>query len=251
MTSDEKHQWEEDVIKTLAPDRDNLQAQLNEIRDLRMQLSLKNRDQQREYLMKLGELSFIFGAAIVPVVIVSGNKVSNLPFALVGAGLYLLNGLLALWRCKIIMYQDAEDVPQVGLDQELLLEPLIYAYNKLLHDPSSDSYRNEYINAEKNMLDTNLATQQKPRKTHVDLSADLGIYGFIAATLCIARTVWPFPGCTFWDVVVVFVLVVAIRLIVGYFQVRKAQRTLQDKRDVLTANRAKYQEWHNRQVLKK
>jgi hypothetical protein len=122
---EEKRKWEDEVIEKLAPERDKLQSQLNEIRDLRMKISLANRDKRREYLMKIGELSLIVGAAITPVIIVADSNVQFQPFAIIGVGLYLLNGVLALWRCKTLLYQDAEDAPQVGLDQEIMLEPII------------------------------------------------------------------------------------------------------------------------------
>ncbi len=186
---EEKRKWEDAVIEKLKPERDKLQSQLDEIRDLRMNISLTNRDKRREFLMKIGELSLLVGAAITPVIIVADSTVSFQEFAVIGVGLYLLNGILALWRCKTLLYQDAEDAPQVGLDQEIMLEPVIHAYNKLLFDPSSKAYQDEYVAASKSLLDESQEIQNQKQKARLDFWADMVLYGFVLATLFVARTI--------------------------------------------------------------
>lgn len=94
MTEDEaKHRWEE-VIRQLKPERDKMQSQLDGIRDMRMNFQIANREKRREFLMKIGELSLLVGAAIAPVIIATDNKLQFREFAMMGAGLYLLNGLV-------------------------------------------------------------------------------------------------------------------------------------------------------------
>ncbi len=252
MTEEEEiRNWEDGVIEKLAPERDKLQAQLNKIRELRMNLGLSNRDKRREYLMKIGELSFIVGAAITPAVIVSGNKISFLSFALLGAGLYLLNGLFALWRCKTLLYQDAEDVPEVGLDQEIMLEPVAHSYNKILYSPSTKEYQDEYLTASKELLDQNSESQKQIWRASIDFWADLVLFGFMFATIIIARTIWPFTELNYWIVLTTFVVLAAFTLTFGYYKTREHRLKLEYKHEKLAENRLRYQDWHNREVLKK
>lgn len=95
---------EDDKAQLLTQERDKIQAKLDEIRVLRMQLSLKTRDDRRAYLIKLGELSFVVGAAITPILIVSNNNISFKAFAISGVAIYLAGGLLAMWECKTLIY---------------------------------------------------------------------------------------------------------------------------------------------------
>ncbi|HSW77951.1 MAG TPA: hypothetical protein VLG36_04075 [Candidatus Chromulinivoraceae bacterium] len=247
---EEKRKWEDEVIEKLAPERDKLQDQLNEIRDLRMNISLASRDKRREYLMKVGELSLIVGAAITPVIIVADSDVQFQSFAIIGVGLYLLNGVLALWRCKTLLYQDAEDAPQVGLDQEIMLEPIIHAYNKILLDPSSSTYQDEYKTASKGLLDKSKEIQAQKQKVTLDFWADTALYGFVLATLFVARTIWPFASIWYWQVLLSFALLVCILLLLGYRNSRKSRAALSQKHELLLSERTAYQEWHDKEVFK-
>ena len=92
--------------------------------------------------MKIGELYLLVGAAIAPVIIVIDDKLQFCEFAMIGAGLYMLNGILALWRCKTLLYQDAEDGPQIGITEETLLQPVIHAHKWIqfmMHTAASGS----------------------------------------------------------------------------------------------------------------
>lgn len=252
MTDDEaKHQWEEEVIRQLKPERDKMQSQLDDIRDMRMNFQLANREKRREFLMKIGELSLLVGAAIAPIIIATDNKLQFREFAMVGAGLYLLNGILALWRCKTLLYQDAEDGPQIGLTEETLLQPVIQAHNKLLFDPSSKTYQDEYIEVSKGLTDEGLALEGQKQKARLDLWADMAIYGFGLATLLVARTIWPFEQVWYWEMLLGFALLVCVLLLVGYRHARKTRAAIEQKLKRILDQRKKYQEWHNKEVFRK
>lgn len=245
MTDDEKR-------NLISQERDGLQSQLDEIRELRMKLGLKSRDDRRAYLTKLGELSLLVGAAIIPVVVVAKN--TNIPFkgfAIVGVFIYLLNGLLAFWRVKTLIYQDAEDSPQVGIDVEIQLQPLIHGYNKLIHDPSSEQYIEEYRAA--NLEFTKNLTPESSDKniSRIDPSADLVLYGFILATLLVVRVQWPFSNLLYWISMAMFGVGVIILLIIGYYKAKLARKDLENKRKLIAKSRDEYQKWQDREVLGK
>lgn len=249
MNSEENSHWEDEVREQLSPIRDGLQRQLDEIRKLRMDIGLKSREALREYRMKLGELSFTVGAAIAPVLIVSDNKVHYVKYAVIGVALYLLTGLTLFWRGRTMLYQDATDAPQVGLDQELALEPIIHAYNKVIFDAANKAYKNELVTAQKSMLRTQAKAQNEPIKSRADPSIELALTGFIYATLFVARTVWPFGNKAFWIVFWTITVLVPMIVFVLYIQGRRARSRVQSKKERINDGREKYQNWHNKHVL--
>lgn len=249
MDTEKNRQWEEDVKVQLTPLRDGLQNQLDKIRELRMDIGLKSREALREYRMKLGELSFTVGAAIVPVIIVSNNKVHYVKYAILGIALYLLSGLLLFWRGRTMLYQDATDAPQVGLDQEVVLEPVIHAYNKVIFDPSNSAYKDELMATQLHMLECSAKAQNEPIKAHIDFSIEVGLAGFVFATFFVARTVWPFSDRTFWTVFWIFTVVIPIIMAFLYVQTRGTRSRVKSKKDKITNNREAYQKWHNKHVL--
>jgi hypothetical protein len=249
--TEEQRQWEQTVVDALSPERDKLQARVDEIRKLRMDIGLQSRASLVSYRMKLGELAFLVGAAVTPVVIASDGKVKHIEYALVGAALYLATGLLLFWHSRSLLYQDASDAPLIGLDIELDLEPLIHSYNKLLLEPSNASYKEEYIATTKRLTENALAAQGQQNKAPFDISIDLGLYGFMAATLFVARTVWPSDGAYFWIVFWTFIVIAIGVLGVNYVLGLRARSRLRNKRNKVISSREEYQEWHNKEVLDK
>lgn len=244
MTEDEK-------ALQLSQERDKLQLQLEEIRSSRMQLKLKSRDDRRAYLQKLGELSFIFGAAISPILVVSSNDISFKIFAIAGVVIYLVSGLLAMWRCRTLVYQDAEDSPAVGIDAEIELQPIIHSYNKLIKDPSSNEYIQEYKDATHQAAQTLTASLHKTAKARIDPTIDIVLYGFILATLLILRTQWPFSDAFYWVGLASFGVVAIFLLLKGYYDTKLTAQALEQKQNEIRDAREKYQRWHDREILGK
>lgn len=242
MTNDEK-------AKILVEERDKLQAGLDEVRNLRMKLSLKTRDDHRAYLMKIGELSLIVGAAIIPVIIASNNNVCFKSFAILAVIIYLLSGMLALWRSKVIIAQDAEDNPFVGLDEETQVQPIIHSYNKLVHNPLSEDYIQEYKDA--SYQATQILNKTTSKKKRVDPTSDLTLYGFILGTLLVARTQWPLSDQLYYIVLAIFGLTALILFMKDLHKAQMAALVLEQKRERLAEIRANYQKWHDQEVLGK
>lgn len=249
MTEDEAKE-----VKTgLQAKRDELQQAMHEARDARVKLQLGNMDKHRDFLQKIGELSFVLGAAIAPVILAThaSEKVDHLGFVIAGAALYLLNGLLALWRSKEMLERNADDAPFVGLNEEIHTYPLIHAHNKLLFDLDDETYREEYRKTSLEAVDGLNSLQPDQTRPKVSLWLDALLANFVLASLLIARAVWPQHATwVYWLIFGVALTTIAVLTVIGYMRAWKSQLLLQTKREKLAAIKAEYQEWHNTNILK-
>lgn len=237
--------------KALEAKRDELQKIMSEARKQRADLRLENIDKYVVFLQKLGELSLLFGAAIVPLIIVGHsdtNKVQHLDFVIIGVGLYLLNGLVSLWRSKHIFERNADDAPYVGLDEEIHTYPIINAHNKLLFELYNKDYQEEYRQASINFLEWahNGTTLPKPR---VSVLLDVLLINFVIASLLVVRAAWPYPVSIYWWSFGVISLFVVALTVISYIKSWQSQVILENKRKTLADIKAKYQEWHNKTIL--
>lgn len=235
---------EKEIIAGLTASRDELQNTLAEARQLRMELRLSNRDKFREFQQKLGELSFVFGAAIIPLVVVSqkDGHINHLSYLLAGVAVYLIVGFIALWRTKTMLEQDADDSPHVGLSEEIATYPLINALNKLLHDVHSEEYQKEYFQIKDVAID-GLTESEDGYKTRTNFTADILLSLFVLASLLVVRTVWPYDEWIYWEVFLVTIGAVLLLTLFSYQRTLKNQKLLSGKRRELASIRKKYQDW--------
>jgi uncharacterized membrane protein YqjE len=242
MTDEQKRE----IAQSLTEQRDNLQQTASEARKMRAELRLKNRDKQIDFLQKLGELSFAFGGAIVPVIIISHttDTVSHLPYVLVGVAIYILNGVVALWQVKARIEQDADDTPFVGLDEEILAYPVANALNKVISDLGNDDYKKEYWEAV-NKVTNQEASVDKTFKPKASFWLDIAILDFVVASLFVIRAVWQYGDVWYWLLFAVSVLLIIALIVVSYIRTIKNQFSLQMKREELQKIRNDYQTWLN------
>lgn len=240
-----------EVSEGLTDARNNLQAGMSKARDMRVDLQLANIDKHREFLQKVGELSFTFGAAIIPLIIVTNaNKnIKSIVYVFVGVALYLLNGLLAFWKSKAIMERNADDAPYVGLDEEIHTYPVIHAHNKLLFDLENKEYQEEYRQASLATLEW-APTALPTKKPKVSVWLDVLLIDFVVASLLIVRAVWPYSNLLYWIVFAAVVVFMAALTVVSYVKSWQSQVLLQAKREKLAEIKAEYQRWHNSTILK-
>jgi hypothetical protein len=241
---------EQEEVKTgLATRRDELQKTMSEARHQRATLQLANIDKYRDFLQKLGELSFVFGAAIVPLIIVSNpDKVNHLGFVVVGVGLYLINGLLALWRSKQILERNADDAPYIGLEEELYTYPIINVHNKLILELENKDFQEEYVKTNLEFL--NWATQDTPEsQPKVSLWLDGLLINFVIASLFIVKAAWIYPTKLYWVVFFVIAASMVGLTVYGYIKSKQSQTRLETKRKKLAAIKSDYQKWHNKTIL--
>lgn len=242
------------ALNALKSTRDNLQKALDEAIKDRASFQLAARDRYREFTQKIGEISFLIGAALVPIVIASGpDKVSYLGFVLAGVGLYLLNGILALWHVKTMLERDSSDAPFIGLDSEIYTYPVIYAHNKLLFDLNDESYREEYKKVNLNFIEwarKNESSENRPRPK-ASYWMDVLLSGFVIASLLVARAVWMFGELAYWIVFIVVFLLISVLLRASSVKLHTNHKNLEEKQEKLARIRREYQVWHNETVFGK
>lgn len=243
MTSEE----EKEIKEGLQATRNNLQNIMSEARHQRAEIRLSNRDKAREFLQRVGELSFTLGAAIIPLVLIThaGKDIRHITFALAGVALYLLNGLVALWKTKTLLEQDADDAPHVGLDEEISAYPVINALNKLLYDLHDEGYQQEYKQAQQAVPRT-VTSQTGKEKTRASFIIDILLTNFVIASLLITRTVWPYSASAYWFVFIVILLFIAILVWTSYKRTSENQAKLRDKHKKLAEIKGAYQEWEQK-----
>jgi hypothetical protein len=247
MTSDEEKEIKEGLTST----RDNLQSVLGEARKLRSEIRISNRDRFREFQQKIGELSFAFGAAIVPLVIVThaNESIKDVTYVLVGVTLYLLNGLTAMWRTKTILEQDADDAPHIGLEEEITTYPVIYGLNKLLFDLDNTDYQQEYLEAQQAVPRTT-PTESGKVKVKANFTGDGLLLVFVVASLLVTRPVWPYKSWIYWLVFAAVILFVLILAGLSYLRTWKNQINLNQKREKLAGIKSEYEKWEAK-IMKK
>lgn len=248
MTSDE----EKEVKQGLAEKRDELQRTMSEARGQRSALQLGNIEKYKDFLQKLGELSLTFGAAIIPLIIVTSTdkQINYLGFVIAGVALYLLNGLFALWRLKEVFERNAGDAPHVGLEEEIHTYPVIHAHNKLLWDLDDKAYQAEYFKASSDLLAW-APVALKNEKPKISIWLDVLIVNFVIASMLVVRAAWPYPAFIYWILFIVVLVLMIVLVAVGYAKAWKNEILLQTKREKLAEIKAEYQLWHNANILKK
>lgn len=240
LTPEEEVSFKEGI----GQERDAQQDNLNKARDMRTDLALKTRDRYIDFLQKLGELSLTFGAALIPLIIATNARkdIKTPTFALLGAAIYLINGVLGVWLTKIKIEQDADDIPFIGLDEEIMTYPLIYAKNKLILEPNNVEFANEHIDAEWNITNRPVAEAKKKRPS---LWTDVLSFNFVVASMLIAGTLWPYKMLWYWLGFIVIVLIMVILIKLDYQHAITKQQDLKKKREKLAKIKSDFGEWRN------
>lgn len=237
------------VLEGLTHSRDNLQKVVEEARHTKMSLSLKNRDNARKFLQKIGDISFTFGAAIAPIIIVSGtkNRINYFGYMVFGLTLYLVNGFLALWKNKSLIEQDANDTAFVGIEEQIMAYPVIQSMNKLLFDLDNEEYQNEYRGTSLEATNTETVVGSKQKASFwLDL-----IFLFVIASALIMRPIWPWSSLYYWLFLASITLSMLSFILISYIRFIESRLKLKCKEDQLKKIKSGYAKWHQREVLKK
>lgn len=231
--------------------RNNLQGILADGRKTRAEIRIDNQKSHKDFLQKIGDLSFAFGAAVIPVLIATHAKfnVNHIAFIFVGVFIYLLNGMLALFRIKSLLERDANDAPYIALEEEIQTYPVINALNKLLYELDNKEYQQEYITAQATVTEGDKGIPKT--MSRIDFTSDLAVTLFVLASLFVIRSAWPFNIWIFWITFALVVSIVIIQAVVSYVRARESAIKLVAKREKLRGIRDSYQDWYNREVLSK
>jgi hypothetical protein len=246
MTNDE----EKELKDGLTSERNIYEKIMSEARGKRAELRLQNRDKHTDFLQKVGELSFTFGAAIIPLIFIthSASNIKSLVYILIGVGIYLLNGVIALWKNKSVIEQDADDSPHVGLDEEINTYPIINSINKLLTDISSDDHKDEYVKSKKDFLEFAFSIKSD-FKAKATFWLDLVILNFVLASLVVGRALWPYNQIVYWIGFAAIILIMVGLITLSYIRTIRNQMNLHIKKERLAKIKADYQDWYNKTML--
>jgi hypothetical protein len=241
---------EKEIKKGLTETRNNLQEILADGRKTRAEIRIDNLKSHKEFLQKIGDLSFAFGAAIIPVLIAAHAKfnVNHIVFIFIGVFIYLLNGMLALLRIKFLLERDANDAPHIALNEEVQTYPVINALNKLILDLNNEEYQQEYIKAQAIVTEGDKGIPKKVSR--IDFTSDIAVTLFVLASLFVVRSAWPFHLWIFWIFFAVVITLVIIQAVISYVRVRENSIKLTAEHKKLKSIRDGYQDWYNREVLK-
>jgi len=227
----------------LAKKRDSLQNTMNESRSMRAQIKLTVRGNYRDFVQKIGELSFLLGAAIIPLLLTRSNETaSHINYLLIGVGIYLLNGIVALWWTKTHIETDGNDARLVSLDEQLSIYPLTNALNKLIHDPASKEYRSEYEQAKVATVSVPIPTESnKPSFT-----ADLVLTAFIIASLLVIRSAWPYEVSIYWGSFAAILLITTASILASYIRALQSTSTVAIKQATIDIIKSEFHKWRDR-----
>jgi hypothetical protein len=244
MTNEE----EKEIKQAITKDRNYLQAHMADTRRLRMELRLQGRVRYTDFLQKIGELSLVFGAAIVPLILVTNaNENIKYPlFVFTGAALYLVNGILALWATKEKIEQDGNDSPHVGLDEEIHTYPIINAKNKLLLELDNQDHLTEHQKAENDLL--SWAQTIETRKSPLIFWVEILLLNFVTATTLVAGTVWPYSLKSYWIAFGAIIIFLVALVIIGYKRALKTQSELEAKHKKLAKIKGDYSKWREEKL---
>lgn len=225
--------------------RDTLQAQQQDIRKLRSEQQLKSRNDRRGFFVDLGKLNLTFAAAVA-IFLVKDNPVLGF-WAIT---LYILAAVIPLWRAKMILDEDSLDAPFVGLEEEILLQPLINTRNKLITDPRNQDYLNQLVEAGTAVVDAGQKNAENSNiKTVIpDFTSEISIFFFVLATYIMIGAAWPYQEMLYWGGFVLLVVGSVIYGVIEYKRLNELFRNLQKQQKKLADLRADYQNWHKEHV---
>ena len=240
LTPSEEQPFKEE----LAQSRDGLQKIVNEGRRTRTGLQLKARERYIDFLQKLGELSFTFGGALIPLIVVTGSRkdIKTPALVLLGAALYLTNGVLAFWLTKTMIELDGDDAPHVGLDEEIAVFPLIYAKNKLLLEPNNVEHLNDHAQAEWALTNE---PEERAKQKRPSVWTDVLLFNFVVASVLVAGTFWPYGRPWYWLTFGLTVVTMVVLIGLDYKRALGNRKRLVVKRQKLAKIRAGFSEWRS------
>jgi len=249
MDTDKSHGEKDELLNFLTKENTSSSQTLNEARTFHYQQLITKQQQFLSFVIKLGELSLLIGAAIGPVIIVSSKQISQPAYVFIAMLIYLVNGIWTIWKAKDIVEKQLDAfAPGMFHKLELDIYPMQFSANKLIFNPNNQDYIQEYLKNKLSFLENN--AEEKVPKRNVDISLDIFTLNFVIASLLLVRTVWPFGTIVYWasfSIVVVFILGL---IILGYIQAK--ERAIKNEYNTRELNKLKrgHVEWQKQNIFK-
>lgn len=237
-----------DLSEVFAGERDQHQAVIDEIRRGRSIARITAGKEFNQYLARIGELSFLLGASIVPITFFSSYKPHRPTFVFTSVAVLLFNGTLQLFRQKHRLEREVDDSGNIAYESELAATKIKNVLNKLVWDPDNESYQEEYKTKSKEVIAELTSQDEKPNKVSYWSDVNTGL--FVLGAYLLAIEIWPWDRNSYYlSLTLITIVLLAITLIsslVSNKSIAKHKKVAGD----LKAERDAYQDWHNENVLK-
>lgn len=244
-----KSQNEKDEFREFLVKENNSTAQtLNEARHFHYQQLATQHQQFLGFVIKLGELSLLIGAAIGPIIIASNKQVSHSTFIFIAVLIYLVNGVWTIWKAKDIVEKQLDAfAPGMFYKLEIDMYPMQFSANKLIFDPANRGFAKEYLKDKLSFLEKN-AEVEIPKR-NVDFSLDIFTFNFAVASMLLIRSVWPFSPTLYWIAFSVFIIFILFLTKSSYRQAKG--RATNNEANTRELNRIKREhvEWQKENVF--
>jgi len=201
-----------EIEEQLTRERNERSELLSKARDFHVDKQITFGREYAQYIVKLGELSFIIGAALAPVILVSQPEMKFPFFILLAVGLYLLNGILALWKSKDIVERQLDAFAPGNFHAlELKIQPIQFLADKIILDFKEEDIK-EYIQLKKEFIVENA---EEKASSKVNIFLDVIIMIFITASLLVIRSIWPYSTSLYWHIFGASISIVVLLIIIG------------------------------------
>lgn len=201
----------------------------------------------RDFLLKIGELSFIFGAAIVPVIIISKTEIREPIFIFLGVALYLTNGFIVLLKTKENIEKDTNQIPGLGADLEAEVLPISFSINKLIWDPTKKEHVQEYYDSQNQFVKKELAPKTASNK--VSFLLDFLFANFVWASLLLVKDIWPFSDISYWSAFFVITVIIGVLSGISYFMFREETIKSAAANEKVANLRREHSKWQDREIF--
>lgn len=178
------------------------------------------------YLIKLGELSFLIGAAITPIIIASWDEIPNPKFILYAIIIYLFNGIIAIWNAKSIIETQLDSFAPGNFHiLEKNIYPLQFLANKILVDSSKENI-NKYFELKRDFIVNNA---EEKVSSSINMLLDIVVFLFVLASLLTVRVIWTFSFVSYWHFFGISLFAILLLIVFGTIKTKlKAKRNAQD-----------------------
>lgn len=233
------------LIERWEKERDTLQGILQEVRKERVERSLETRKELRRHSVRFAELSFGLGAALVPLFFIADKLKDIELLVFISSGLFVLSGLIGFFREKTELEGDSSVTPDIGLDSEIAVYPMVNALNKLIDNPENEEYQDEYFKSTKSFLDKYAGSKEDEDKVDFRLDIQYGLA--LTGILLIFKTAWPFPSLYFWFLSLAVLIIFGASVYSSTKSVRARQAARREKLQKLYEIRKEFMDWLERE----
>lgn len=233
------------LVLVLEEERKGISESLYELRKERKDLFLDAIKRQRSFILKIGELSFIFGGAVIPLLKEFADTPTG-PYLFVAIGIFILNGLVSLWRSKSLLEADSNDIAGMGMESEAEAEIYKHKIQKLIHDPTNTTYQQDYLAARDSIIN-HLSTPQKTDE-HISFLLDGFVAAFVIGSTLLARVIWPFSQNLFLIVLAFIIVCIIFLMLVSYFSAKERRTKLEIKKERLNIVNKERASWDKEMI---